>query len=147
MIQLRLALIAFTCAIASLGFPLALGKAQDPQFSKPIVIGGDRGIDGGNCETTKSNFDLIARTAGSEGTIILIGRLGRGEFSHELVRRRLRNLKEFIYFTRGVSKERTVTAEGERVGALGEVEVYINGKLFMVFRLKRNRDFLTNCES
>lgn len=146
MIRLRSGLVAFTCAISLLGFPLNSSKAQAGQFSKPIVIGGEEGIDGRNCDTTKSNFDLIAQTAGSQGTIIVIGHLGHGELSRELVRRRLRNLKEFIYFTRGVSKERTVTAEGERVAGLGQVDVYINGKLFMVFRMRRNRDFLTNCE-
>jgi hypothetical protein len=146
MIQLRSALLAFTCAISLLSFSVDPSKAQAGQLSKPIVIGGDLGIDGRNCDSTKSNFDLIAQTAGAEGTIIVIGHLGRGELSRELVRRRLRNLKEFIYFTRGVAKERTVTAEGERVGGLGQIDVYINGKLFMVFRMKRNRDFLTNCE-
>jgi len=122
------------------------GRSQDPQLGKPMVIGGDLGIDGRNCDTTKADFDLIAHTAGQEATIIVIGHLGRGESSRELVRRRLRNLKEFIYFTRGVSKERTVTAEGERVAGLGQIDVYINGKLFMVFRMRRNGDFLTNCE-
>lgn len=146
MIQLRSALLAFTSAISLLCFPVGSSKAQVGQFSKPIVIGGDQGIDGRNCDSTKSNFDLIAQTAGGEGTIIVIGHLGRGELSRELVQRRLRNLKEFIYFTRGVSKERTVTAEGERVAGLGRIDIYINGKLFMVFRMRRNRDFLTNCE-
>jgi hypothetical protein len=125
-------------------FLVGHSKAQDVRLSKPIVIGADQGIDGRNCDTTKANFDLIAQTAGSEGTIIVIGHLGRGELSRELVRRRLRNLREFIYLTRGVSKERTVAAEGERVRGRGEVDVYVNGKLFMVFRMKRNRDFLTN---
>jgi hypothetical protein len=146
MIQLRSALLAFTCAISLFWFSVDSSNAQADQFSKPIVIGGDQGIDGRNCDSTKSNFDLIAQTAGGEGTIIVIGHLGRGELSRKLVSRRLRNLKDFMYFTRGVSKERTVTAEGERVEGLGQIDVYISGQLFMVFRLSRNRDFLTNCE-
>jgi len=125
---------------------LVSGRAQDAPSTKPIIVGGNQGVDGWNCDTTKAAFDHAAQTAGSEETIIVIGRLGRGEFSRELVRRRLRNLEEFIYFTRGISKERVIKAEGERVNALGQVEVYIKGKLFMIFRMKRNRDFLTNCE-
>jgi hypothetical protein len=114
------------------------------QSAKPIVIGGTIGIDGSNCDTTKANFDLIAQTSKDAGTIIIIARLGQGE-SRKLIRRRLQNLQEFMYFTRGISKERTVLAEGERTNGLGLVEVYLKGELFMIFRMKRNRDFLTNC--
>ena len=122
------------------------GRAQNSQSSKPLIVGGDQGIDGRNCDTIKANFDLIAHTAGEGATIIVIGRLGRGESSRELVRRRLVDLQQFVYMTRGISKERIITAEGERVRGQGQVDVYINGKLFIVFRLKRNKDFLTNCE-
>lgn len=142
--QLRPLLSTFALLPSCLLF-FALASAQDPS-GKPIVVGGNQGVDGSNCDTTKAAFDHIAQTAGSDETIIVIGRLGRGETSRELVRRRLRNLEEFIYFTRGIPKDRVVKAEGEQVDGLGQVDVYIKGKLFMVFRLKRNRDFLTNCE-
>ena len=125
---------------------LGSGSAQNTQSAKPIVVGGNQGIDGSDCDTTKANFDLIAHNVGEDETVIVIGRLGRGESSRELVRSRLRNLGEFVYFTRGISKERVVTAEGDRVNGLGQVDVYKNGKLFIVFRMKRNRDFLTNCQ-
>jgi hypothetical protein len=143
--QLRLTLRALAAALV---YALILWSvsAQDGQSAKPIIVGGNQGVDGSNCDTTKAAFDHIAQTAGDEETIIAIGRLGRGELSRELIRRRLRNLEEFIYFTRGMSKDRVVKAEGERVDGLGHVEVYIKGKLFMIFRMKRNKDFLTNCE-
>ena len=143
--QLRSILRAFAVALLY-SLLLQSGNAQDARSAKPIVVGGNQGVDGWNCDTTKAAFDHIAQSAGTEETIIVIGRLGRGELSRELIRRRLRNLEEFIYFTRGISKERVVKAEGERVDGLGQVEVYIKGKLFMIFRMKRNRDFLTNCE-
>src|SRR5882724_11434814 len=143
--QLRSTLSAFGVTTLCL-LTLWPAGAQNGQSAKPIIIGGNEGVDGRNCDTTKANFDLIAHTAGDEETIIVIGRLGRGESSRELVRRRLRNLQEFIYFTRGISKERVVTAEGNRVNGLGQVDVYLNGKLFIVFRMKRGKDFLTNCE-
>src|SRR5688500_2323775 len=69
-------------------------RAQEAQPIKPTVVGGNQGVDGWNCDTTKAAFDHIAQTAGSEDTIIVIGRLGRGEISHELIRRRLQKLEE-----------------------------------------------------
>lgn len=142
--QLGLTLRAFV--VTALCFMTLWSGSAQTQLTKPIVVGGNQGIDGSNCDTIKANFDLIAHSAGDEEIIIVIGRLGQGESSRELVRRRLRNLKEFLYFTRGVSKERVVIAEGDRLNSLGQVEVYIKGRLFIVFRLKRNKDFLTNCE-
>lgn len=144
--QLHTGFSFFFAVVALCDLTLSLGRAQISQPSTPIVIGGTQGIDGRDCDTTKANFDLIAHTAGEEATIIVIGRLGRAELSRKLVPRRLRNLQEFIYFTRGISKERIITAEGERVPGLGQVDVYIDGKLFMIFHMRRNRDFLTNCQ-
>src|SRR5258705_1921996 len=96
--QLRSSLTVFAVTVLY-SLTLASGSTQISQPSRPIVVGGSEGIDGSNCNTTKANFDLIAHTAGDEETIIVIGRLGRGESSRELVRRRLRNLQEFINFT------------------------------------------------
>lgn len=126
----------------------SIASSQNAQSAKPIISEGSNGegIDGSNCDNTKALFDLIAQNAGAEETIIVIGKLGRGELSREIVRRRMRNLQDYIYFTRGVAKERVVMAEGDRINGLGQVDVYIKGKLVVIFRLKRNRDFLTNCE-
>ena len=139
------AVVVITLCLMILSFARA---TQTEQSTKPIIAEGSagEGIDGSNCDNTKALFDLIAQTAGAEETIIVIGRLGRGESSRELVRHRMRNLQDFVYMVRGVAKERVVLAEGEPVNGLGQVDVYVKGKLIVVFRLKRNRDFLTNCD-
>ena len=46
---------------------------------------------------------------------------------------------------RGFPAKRIVTAEGGRVKGLGQVEVYVGGKLHTLFRMKRNKDFATGC--
>jgi hypothetical protein len=141
-ICLRLVIVA----IAICCLMLSNVTAQSTQSSKPIIVGGDSGIDGYNCDITKSDFDLIAHTAGEDKSIIAIARLGKGEASRQVVRNRLRNLRDFLYLTRGVPEERVILAEGERAQGLGQVEVYIAGKLFIIFRMKRNKDFFTGCQ-
>ena len=117
--------------------------AQRPE---PIVVGGNQGVDGRDCDDTKAQFAVIAHAAGDEKTIIVISRLGRGESSRQVARRRLQNLEDFLYLTHGVSRDRIVSAEGKRVVGLGEIDVYLDGKLFVLFRMRRNKDFLTNCQ-
>src|SRR5829696_6002529 len=126
---MRVRFILKSMRVAILFLILGCLVSVTAQSTKPVVIGGTKGVDGSNCDTTKANFDLIAQTTKGEETIIIIGRLGHGESSRELIRRRLQNLQEFMYFTRNVSKERTVLAEGERTNGLGLVEVYVKGEL------------------
>ena len=98
-------------------------------------------VDGANNETTKAELDLLAEKAGQDKLIILIARLGKSEFSRTLSQQRLRTVRDYLRFTRAVSEDRLVTAEGERVSDVGRVEAYVDGKLFMVFRLRRNKNF------
>ena len=116
--------------------------AQGERSPGPQIIGGAIGIDGGSCESTKSDFDLIAQVANGEGSnVIVIARLGRGEYSRSINRLRLSQLRDWLQSVRGYSAERVVTAEGERVHGLGQVEVYIGGRPFIIYRMRRNRDF------
>jgi hypothetical protein len=46
---------------------------------------------------------------------------------------------------RGFSREKIVMAEGERVSGLGQVDVYVGGKPYVVFKVKRNKDFAKGC--
>jgi len=120
--------------------------AQDNQPARPVIIGDVGGIDGIDCETTMAVLDLVAQEArDAEKTVIIISRLGRGEASRSLTRLRLRNLRGYLYMTRGVEDKKIVLAEGERVMGLGKVEIYVEGKLHLVFHLKRNRDFWKGC--
>jgi hypothetical protein len=119
--------------------------SQTRKASEPQVLGESGGIDGTDCESTKAYMDNVVIEAGGDKSIIIIARLGNGERSNKVIRRRLHNLNGYLVETRGVSKERVITAEGERVRGLGQVEVYVGGKLFIIFKMKRNGDFFDKC--
>ena len=54
---------------------------------------------------------------------------------------RLGQVRDWLLMVRGYSKDRIVIAEGERVTGLGQVEVYIRGKLFIAYRMRRKKEF------
>jgi hypothetical protein len=119
--------------------------AQDSQYVRPYVIGREGGVDGSDCENTMALLDRIAHDARGGGTINIVSTLGRGEASRGLARLRLRNLRGYLRKTRGVEGERIETGEGGRTAGLGKVEIYVGGKLQLVFYMKRNRDFWKGC--
>jgi hypothetical protein len=99
-------------------------------------------LDGNNCESVKAYFDLIDIEAGDANgtdTIIIIARLGDGERSRRLNRRRLYLIRRYLNYIREIPEERLVTAEGERVAGRARLEIYLKGKLFMVLAISRNR--------
>lgn len=132
-----LAAVGACCMLTGFAF------AQD-ESSKPRVF---EGFDGTHCETTKAELDLIAERAGQERLIIIIARLGRKEFSRAISRRRLHNLSEYLEMTRAIPAKRIITAEADRVSGLGQVEIYLGGKLFTVFKVNRNRDLARGCST
>ena len=138
--------LKFSLAVL-LCIPLLSGHAwaQDRKASEPHILGESGGIDGANCETTKAYMDDALIEAGGEKSIIIIARRGDGERPNDVIQRRLYNLSGYLAETRGVSKERVITAEGERVRGLGRVEVYVGGKLSVIFKMRRNRDFFAKC--
>ena len=72
--------------------------------------------------------NLSANESGSN--IILIARLGEGESSRELNRRRLFNATTYLSIIKRSSIE-VIQAEGEPVKeGLGRIEIYVNGRLF-----------------
>ena len=112
----------------------AAGASQREQRALPLIVNGD------NNETAKAEMDRLAGRA--EGKlIILIARLGNGESSKSLAQRRLQTIRDYLKNTRAIPAERLVTAVGQRVRGAGRIEVYLDGELFMIFELRRNRDF------
>ena len=100
------------------------------------------------CEYNISTLSAAHQAAGEAGLVIVIARLGDGEYSREFNRRRLHNVRiyltEFDWHRR---PETVITAEGERVKGYGRIELYVQGKLFRVLAVKRNRDLLVgSCE-
>jgi len=122
----------------------AISAYAQVESEKPRVF---ERFDGTHCETTKAELDLIAERAGQEGLIIIISHLGTKESSRSLNLRRLHSLAAYLQKTRAIDADRIVTAEGERVQGLGRVEIYLKGKLFTVFTVKRNRDLARRCST
>ena len=109
--------------------------AQDVEKPKPIIVNGN------NNESTKAELDQLAQTAGDSKLIIMIARLGNAESSRKLNRHRLQMLSSYLETVRAIPKHRIVKAEGESIRGLGRIEVYLDGKLFMIFTLERNKYF------
>jgi hypothetical protein len=93
-----------------------------------------------NCEFNVSVLTGAHRVAGDEGLVIMIARLGRGEVSRDLNRRRLHNARTFLTEFGHRSPNTIVTAEGDRVDGYGRVELYAGGKLFHVLLASPNGD-------
>jgi hypothetical protein len=104
-------------------------------------------FDGTHCETTKAELDLLAERAPQDTAIIIIARLGTGEYSRILNRRRLEGMRHYLEMTRGISKDRLIIAEGSRVNGLGQVDFYVSGKLFLRFTVNRNKDLTRGCST
>lgn len=102
----------------------------------------------GNCETNSLILDNMryeaTKGSGKDSFIIIIARLGNGESSRELNRRRLYNLgmywKEY-----NLPAEKLILAEGERINGYGRVELYVGGKLFDVLLVNRDKDLCVAC--
>ena len=138
--------ILFICCLSMSGF----AYAQDRQSSEPRVFGEPDGMSGVECDSIKMYLDFVhiaAMEAGEDRAIIIIARLGSGERSHSLNRRRLNAPSSYLVNNRGFPKARVVAAEGERVRSLGQVEFYVGGRLHTVFKVKRNRDLVKGCSS
>lgn len=108
--------------------------AQSVEFPAPTIRNDN------NCESNKALWDLIHIEAGSDSPIIIIARLGSGEISRRFNHRRLHNIRIYLHHVREIPDDRIITAEGERVRGRGRVEVYIRGRLFIVFTVGRNED-------
>lgn len=114
-------------------------SSQTKSASAPILV------NAGHNEDSQTQIALLSQSVDENETIILIARLGNGESSRRLSRRRLQAVHEFLPVVRGLKpplhEKQIVLAAGERVRGLGRIEAYIRGRLFMVFMFERNKNF------
>lgn len=100
-----------------------------------------------HCEEHSAFLDVISQEAllgaGKDGVLIAIARLGIGESSKELSRRRLENVR--VYLRNRLPEGKLVVAAGERVKGLGRVEMYVGGKLVETLLANRNKDLCVAC--
>ncbi len=76
---------------------------------------------------------------------IVIARLGNGERSRELNRRRLFNVQTFLSRYKTIGAENIIAAEGEKVRGYGRVEIYVGGKLLETLTVLKNEDLMVDC--
>lgn len=90
-----------------------------------------------NCETALALLDaaLLEAQKDKEGYIILIARLGDGEKSQVINRRRLNGTKDYLVHR---TANKVAAAYGERIKGRGQVEIYVAGKRFYVLTYTRN---------
>ena len=87
---------------------------------------------------------LIARE--EDRTIMFVSRLGRGERGMRLHERRLHNAVERVTQDgNGWSGQRVVATVGTRVEGQGRIEVYLDGRMYWAFEIRRGRDFPVDC--
>jgi Ni/Co efflux regulator RcnB len=103
-----------------------------------------------NCEGNSRRLDFIrnkSQAMGKANVIIAIARLGKGELSQELNRRRLYAIRAYLTAME-LPAQQLVTAQGEKVSGYGRIEVYIGGKLVDVFAIESCKDLLVGmCEN
>ena len=125
------------------------GTAICGQSGKSAVQrwGDPDGFTGRDCETSMALLDFVAIAHGDaadeDKVIVVIARPGTGETSRSLMRARLKQVAD--YLKRRVSRDRIVTAEGERIRGLAQIEFYVSGKLHTVIKVKRNHDLVRGC--
>lgn len=141
-------LLIAVCSISTLGNVTAQeGSTSDPRRS--LGPEGQTGASASNlpyfsprepvnCEIAGVYIDdALARIQDTGGYLIVIARLGDGEQSQELNRRRLEELREYTSQLRQYSQIGVVVAHGERVRAYGRLELYAGGKLLYVLPMPR----------
>jgi hypothetical protein len=77
--------------------------------------------------------------------IIAIARLGKGETSRELNRRRLYSVQAYLSKRAGVPEKSIVVGEGEPTAGYGRVELYAGGKFINLLLVQRNEMLCVEC--
>ena len=124
-----------TTFVAVIFFCVVLcAEAQTTTRTSPIYGSG------ANNDDAKAILDRVAQDSGADKLIIIIARQG-GRESSSLNWRRLKTATDYLENTRAIPKSRLVTAAGTRVHGSGRLEIYLDGKLAVVFTFRRNHDF------
>ncbi len=101
-----------------------------------------------NCELNVLRLHDANAAAGKDDLIIVIARLGKGDRSREVNRRRLHNVKTYLVEFLGRPPKTIVLAEGERKNGLGSIDLYVRGKLADTLELGAGEDLLVgSCDN
>ena len=124
-------------------FSIGVSVNAQGKVTEPYVVPGNPSA----CEVNAASFDNLANILRSnDERLFVVARLGKGENSRELNRRRLHNVR--TYFKDGwpdTGAQRFVFAEGDRVEGEGRVEFYIGSNLMQISLVKRGKDICVDC--
>ena len=96
------------------------------------------------CQRNNINIaNLSALLATTKERAFVVARLGTGESSHHLNRRRLNEVKSKFAQLTGANK--VILAEGARVRGQGRVEFYLGSEIHFISLMVRNGDFCGVC--
>jgi hypothetical protein len=84
----------------------------------------------------------VRNLSGDDGIIILIARLGKGEYQRKSNRERLHAVWSYLHHAGQFPEHRIVKAEGDRVSGQGRVEIYANGRLMLSLTSSRKGDIV-----
>jgi hypothetical protein len=120
----------------------SLVSGQSKPLAQMVVEG-----NASSCESNAASFDNLAGFLRStEERLFVIARLGDGERSRDLNRRRLHNVR--TYFKDGwpqIDPKRFVYANGDPVEGEGQVQFYLGSTLIQVSLIKRRKDICVDC--
>jgi hypothetical protein len=98
------------------------------------------------CEVNAAAFDNLANDLRSNNEhIFIIARLGNGEWSRAVNRRRLSNVRTYFVTNWKIDPARFTFAVGSRVDGEGRVEFYIGSTLWLISYVKPGRDICVDC--
>ena len=98
------------------------------------------------CEVNAASFDNLANLLGSnKERMFIVARLGKGEWSRDLNRRRLSNVRTYFTTNWKIDQARFTFAVGSRVDGEGRVEFYVGSTFWLVSYVKRGRDICVDC--
>jgi hypothetical protein len=120
---------------------LGAGGSAQSKVGPPFMV---EDVDCNSEEHVKAILDFAYIEQKKDETIFLIAHLGTGEPSRELIKDRLYAPRQYLLEYRKAPADKVVAAAGERVRGPGQVELYVNGKLYAVFKMKRHRTFTQN---
>ncbi len=110
---------------------------------EPFVVKSDAGA----CESNAASLDnLVSGLRSSDERLFVVARLGAGERSRDLIRRRLYNVRAYFEWSwPELDAKRFVFSEGDRVAGEGRVEFYVGSRLLLISLVERGRDICVAC--
>ena len=117
----------------------AKSETPEPKEASPRYAFDD--VDCNYWDTSQSVLDFASIESKPDEKIFIITRRGTGERSATLSKYRMLAPKNYLTKNRWVAESRVVAAEAEPVKGPGLVEIYLGSRLYIVFKMKRNRHF------